>query len=69
MLADRETLSYRIRDAEMHRVPYMAVSGEREAEAGTVAVRKRGAGKKQEVVDQAEFLERVKGEIVSRSLD
>ena len=69
VLADRETLSYRIRDAEMHRVPYMAVIGEREAEAGTVAVRKRGAGKKQEVVDQAEFLERVKGEIVSRSLD
>ena len=69
VLADRETLSYRIRDAEMHRVPYMAVIGEREAEAGTVAVRKRGAGKKQEVVDRAEFLERVKGEIVSRSLD
>ena len=69
VLADRETLSYRIRDAEMHKVPYMAVIGEREAEAGTVAVRKRGAGKKQEVVDRAEFLERVKGEIVSRSLD
>ena len=69
VLADRETLSYRIRDAEMHKVPYMAVIGEREAEADTVAVRKRGAGKKQEVVDRAEFLERVKGEIVSRSLD
>ena len=69
VLVDRETLSYRIRDAEMHKVPYMAVIGEREAEAGTVAVRKRGAGKKQEVVDRAEFLERVKGEIVSRSLD
>ena len=69
VLADRETLSYRIRDAEMHKVPYMAVIGEREAEAGTVAVRKRGAGKKQEVVDRAEFLERVKGEIESRVLD
>ena len=69
VLADRETLSFRIRDAEMHKVPYMAVIGEREVEAGTVAVRKRGAGKKQEVVDRAEFLERVKGEIASRSLD
>ena len=69
VLADRETLSYRIRDAEMHKVPYMAVIGEREAEAGTVAVRRRGAGKKQEVVDRAEFVEQVKGEIESRVLD
>ena len=69
VLADRETLSYRIRDAEMHKVPYMAVIGEREEEAGTVAVRKRGAGKKQEVVDRAEFVERVKGEIESRVLE
>ena len=69
VLADRETLSYRIRDAEMHKVPYMAVIGEREAEAGPVAVRERGAGKKQEVVDRAEFVERVKGEIESRALE
>ena len=69
VLADRETLSYRIRDAEMHKVPYMAVIGEREAEAGTVAVRKRGAGKKQEVIDRAEFVQQVQGEIESRTLD
>ena len=69
VLADRETLSYRIRDAEMHKVPYMAVIGEREAEAGTVAVRKRGAGKKQEVIDRAGFVQQVQGEIESRTLD
>jgi len=69
VLADRETLSYRIRDAEMHKVPYMAVIGEREAEAGTVAVRKRGAGKKQEIFDRAGFVEQVKGEIASRVLE
>jgi threonyl-tRNA synthetase len=69
VLADRETLSYRIRDAEMHKVPYMAVIGEREAEAGTVAVRKRGAGKKQEIVDRTDFVAKVKGEIESRQLD
>ncbi len=69
VLADRETLSYRIRDAEMHKVPYMAVIGEREAEAGTVAVRKRGAGKKQEIFDRAGFVEQMKGEIESRALD
>ena len=32
----RDTLSYRIRDAELHKVPYMAVVGDKEATAGTV---------------------------------
>jgi threonyl-tRNA synthetase len=40
----------------------MAVIGQREAEAGTVAVRVRGAGKKQEIVDRALFLERLLAE-------
>jgi len=69
-LDDRsETLNYRIRDGEVMKVPYMAVVGKREAEAGTVAVRARGAGKKQEVIPVAEFIERVRGESVSRALD
>src|SRR5262245_53178202 len=42
-----ETLNYKIRDGEIHKVPYLAVVGEREAEAGTVAVRTRGTGSKQ----------------------
>jgi len=40
----RETLNYRIREAEKLKVPYMAIVGEREAADGTVAVRRRGAG-------------------------
>ncbi len=67
-LDDRDTLSYRIRDAELHKVPYMGVVGEREAEAGTVAVRRRGAGRKQEVMDRAEFVARLGEEIGSRAL-
>ena len=67
-LFDRETLGYRIRDAELHKVPYMAVVGEREAEAGTVAVRKRGAGKKQEVMSREDFLHELLEEIRSRAL-
>jgi len=66
---DRESLGYRIRDAEMHKVPYMAVVGEREAEAGTVAVRKRGEGKKQEVLGRSEFVERVMEQIRTRAAD
>ena len=68
-LNTRDTLSARIRDAELHKVPYMAVVGEREAEAGTVAVRRRGAGRKQVVMDRDEFREKVLEEIRSRSLD
>jgi threonyl-tRNA synthetase len=68
-LDDRsETLNYRIREAEMMKVPYVAVVGKREAEAGTVAVRARGAGKKQEIVPLADFVARVRREISERTL-
>lgn len=64
-----ETLGYRIRDGETHKIPFMAVIGAREAEAGTVAVRRRGAGKKQEVLPRHEFIALVKGENDSRALN
>ncbi|MBI2409154.1 MAG: threonine--tRNA ligase [Gemmatimonadetes bacterium] len=67
-LATDESLNYRIRQAEVMKVPYMAVIGKREAEAGTIAVRVRGEGKKQEVVSVDAFIERVRGEIASRAL-
>jgi threonyl-tRNA synthetase len=68
VLDTHDTLNYRIREAELMKVPYMAVVGKREAEAGTLAVRSRGAGKKQEIVPVAEFIERVRFEIASRAL-
>jgi threonyl-tRNA synthetase len=59
-LDDRnETLNYKVRDGEMMKVPYLAVVGQREAEAGTVAVRSRGAGKKQVVLPLDEFVRRL----------
>jgi threonyl-tRNA synthetase len=67
-LATDESLNYRIRQAEVLKVPYMAVIGKREAEAGTIAVRVRGEGKKQEVVSVESFIERVRGEIAARAL-
>jgi threonyl-tRNA synthetase len=63
-----ETLNYRIRDAEMMKVPFMAVVGKREVEQGTVAIRARGAGKKQEVMSVDEFEGRVRRLIASRGL-
>jgi len=64
-----ETLNYKIREGEMQKVPYLAVVGEREAAAGTVAVRVRGAGKKQEIMPIAEFAAMLKGQIARRSLE
>lgn len=68
-LDDRsETLNYRIREAETLKVPYMAIVGKREAEGDSLALRIRGAGKKQDVIAVDSFVDRVKGEIVSRAL-
>jgi threonyl-tRNA synthetase len=67
--AGSQTLNYRIRDAEMAKVPYMAVVGQREAEAGTVAVRIRGAGNKQAVMSVDEFAAGLDVKIRSRSLE
>jgi len=68
-LDDRsETLNYKIRDGEIQKVPYLAVVGQREAEAGTVAVRARGAGKKQEILPLDDFVRRLVEEVRTRSL-
>lgn len=37
-----EKIGYKIREAELEKVPYMAVVGDREVEAGEIALRKRG---------------------------
>jgi len=63
-----ETLNYRIRDGEMQKVPYMAVIGQREAEAGTVALRVRGTGKKQDVIPVDELMARVADRVRTRAL-
>jgi threonyl-tRNA synthetase len=63
-----ETLNYRIREGEMQKVPYMAVLGQREVESDTLALRVRGAGKKQEVMPVSAFIERIAAEVRNRSM-
>jgi threonyl-tRNA synthetase len=63
-----ETLNYRIREGELQKVPYMAVIGQREAESDSLALRVRGAGKKQEVMAVDAFLSRIGEEVRSRAL-
>lgn len=62
-----ETLNYKIREAETMKVPYMAVMGKREAESGNAAVRRQGAGAKQEVLRREEFIANVRAQIVSKA--
>ncbi|MBA3258265.1 MAG: threonine--tRNA ligase [Gemmatimonadales bacterium] len=63
-----ETLNYRIRDGEIHKVPYMAVVGQREAESDSLALRVRGAGKKQEVMEVEAFIARVGAEVREKAI-
>ncbi|MBQ3404267.1 MAG: threonine--tRNA ligase, partial [Oscillospiraceae bacterium] len=39
-----EKIGYKIREAQMQKIPYMLVLGDKEAESGAVTVRKRGEG-------------------------
>ncbi|HEX7337029.1 MAG TPA: threonine--tRNA ligase [Gemmatimonadales bacterium] len=63
-----ETLNYRIREGEMQKVPYMAVVGQREAESDSLALRVRGAGKKQEVMPVGGFIDRLGEEVRTRRM-
>ena len=66
--ARNETLNYRVREGEVEKVPYMCVIGRREADERTVALRTRGAGKKQEILSQDAFIERLLDEVRTRAL-
>jgi threonyl-tRNA synthetase len=69
-LDDRsDTLSYRIRDGEVMKVPYLLVVGDRELEAETVAVRAHGAEKKQVVMPVDDFVDAVQEKVRSKGLD
>ncbi len=59
-----EKIGRKIRDNEMKRIPYMLVVGEKEAENGTVAVRKQGQnGGGQAVMTKEEFAKAITDEV------
>ena len=64
----RETVPKKIRDAQLMRVPYTLVVGDRELEAGTVAVRDRD-GNATRGVSLDLFVELATEEARSRSLE
>jgi len=66
-LDDRnEKLGYRIREAQMHKVPYTLVVGEREAQQGTASLRLRGSDQSA-VLPVDQILHDIVAEIGSRS--
>jgi threonyl-tRNA synthetase len=62
-----EKLGAKIRGAQLKKIPYMLVVGEKEAQSGTVAVRKRVGGD-QGVVSIDDFIADAKRSIEARSL-
>ena len=59
-----EKLGYKIREAQLQRIPYMLVVGDKEAESGGVAVRDRGG--KQAVMTLEDFAAKTLEEIKTR---
>ena len=63
-----EKIGYKIREAQMQKIPYMLVVGDKEAEAGTVSVRTR-AGVDLGAMPLDEFMAKICEEISTRSKD
>src|SRR5262249_22899708 len=58
----QEKIGFKIREAQLQKIPYMLVTGDREAADGTVSVRSRSAGDQgSQAVDA--FIERASAEI------
>ena len=60
-----EKLGYKLREAQLEKIPYMLVIGDKEAEEGTVSVRKRGHGD-QGSMTTADFVELISEDIATR---
>jgi len=67
-LDDRnESIGRRIREAELRKIPYMLIVGEREQSEGTVSVREHRGGD-EGAVPLADFSQRLRGELYSTAL-
>ena len=61
-----EKIGYKISEAQMSKVPYMLVVGEKEAEAGLVALRRRDKGD-MGAVNADEFIATVLDDIANKT--
>src|SRR3989338_6543802 len=63
--SDNETLGKKIRSAELQKIPYLLVVGDKEIEAGTIAIRQRGKGDLGQMKIE-EFIKKIMEEIKSK---
>ena len=61
-----EKVGYKIREAQLEKVPYMLVVGNKEVEENTVAVRSRGNAEN-ETINVDEFVAKIKEEVENKS--
>lgn len=62
-----EKIGYKIREAELERVPYMLILGKKEAEEGIVSIRRRG-NKENETMNSDEFITKLLKEIEEKEI-
>ncbi|MCL2675913.1 MAG: threonine--tRNA ligase [Firmicutes bacterium] len=60
-----EKIGYKIREAQLEKIPYMLIVGDKEVETGAIAVRSRGAGDLGST-DITSFIEKISKEIASK---
>jgi len=60
-----KTMEYKVRDAQMQKIPYMLIVGKREKESKKISIRTR-EGKQENSVDLEEFIANIKKEITER---
>lgn len=63
-----EKIGFKIREAQMQKIPYMLIIGDKEVENGVVAVRSRKAGDLGAMTLEA-FIERINEEIRTKAID
>jgi threonyl-tRNA synthetase len=63
---ENETLGKKIREAEMQKIPYLLIVGDKEISSGGVSVRQRGRGDEGQVQTD-EFIEKIKKEIKKKT--
>ena len=61
-----EKIGYKIREAQMQKIPYMLVIGDKEAESGTLSVRTRSGEQFNMTVE--EFLEKIRKEVAEKTI-
>lgn len=63
-----EKIGYKIRQAQMEKVNYMVIVGEKEVESGKISIRRRN-GKEEKDLDINEFIESLREEVESKKVE